>query len=499
MAQLTYSDKFTNVKKYDEVTGTYTGIQIASKLNQKNGQDYKLLDAIDIDWNGVWISQLNSYINTTDDLITAIDTIADLGDLEWIKDNINTLNEEVDTILATYVTQDQLDEILSHFQKPVTGGEHITINSDNEISTYGLLTPEEADARFTYTEDFLRLKEKLENHYYDKISADLKSYEITYQMILETLVKNASSYFDNLEKISDFLTSLPVDDINNIADLAGRVDRLDDTVGFKEYIEELDTYTYTGLLLDTYTLQVDTRKLEGKVFDLRIDVNNALDTSYEALEVANEAYDMAYTAYTSSGEADEMAKQAYAMAYSSVVKIGIPHSYGYFIEITEEDLALLNEDPNALEVYSIKEDNMSGIPLPDVYNPNSDLQYYIYIPEQQATGFYKDLDDVTNLSYAAKYSADTALFRLHSRTDGTTYARIELEPESLTDNINNSRTIVLELDEADINELSGYINKEGIITTYSLIEAFSYAFRPEFITNDQPNSEIEIIENDENG
>ena len=38
MARLTYSYIFTNVHKYDE-TGSYTGLQIASKLNQKNGQN----------------------------------------------------------------------------------------------------------------------------------------------------------------------------------------------------------------------------------------------------------------------------------------------------------------------------------------------------------------------------------------------------------------------------------------------------------------------------
>ena len=495
MAQLTYSDKFTNVKKYDEVTGTYTGIQIASKLNQKNGQDYKLLDAIDIDWDGVWISQLNTYVHTTDDLITAIDTIADLGDLEWIKDNINNLNEEVDTILSTYVTQEQLAEILSHYQQPITGGDHIIVDENNIVSTYNLLSPEEAEERFSSLEDFLSLREQLFSNYYTKTETQIKSYDISYELIIDTIVKNADPMFDNLEKVSDFLTALPIDDINNIADLEGRVDRLDDVVGYISYDEESGTYTYTGILLDIENLYNADKQINNTLYNLTSDVTRALETSYAAYDIAEESYEMAYTAYTASGQADEIAHQAYEMAYTSVVKIGVPHSYGYFVELTEDDIALLNEDNHALEVYSIKPDNQSGIPLPDVYNPNSDLQYYIYIPEVEATGFYKDLDDVTELAYSAQYSADTALYRLYTRTDGTTYARIELEPEHIGDNLNNTRTIVLELDEADINELSGYISKEGIITTYSLIEAFSYAFRPEFITGNENSEIIDIEEN----
>lgn len=497
MAQLTYSDKFTNVKKYDEVTGTYTGIQIASKLNQKNGQDYKLLDAIDIDWDGVWISQLNTYVHTTDDLITAIDTIADLGDLEWIKDNINNLNEEVDTILATYVTQEQLAEILAHYQKPVTAGEHILIDSDNIVSTYGLMTPEEADAKFALIEDLDTVIARLDNDYYTKFYADLQAYNIAFDTIQNTIVLNADEQFDNLEKVSDFLKSLPLEDINNISDLSDRIDRLDEEVGFAYYSEESGTYTYTGLLLRTYDLEVDTANIHHDMFIMNQDIQLAMTTAYEAEEIARDAYDMAYTAYTASGEADEMAKQAYEMAYDATIKVGIPHSYGYFVELTEEDIALLNEDKYAIEVYSIKPDNESGIPLPDVYDSNSDLQYYIYVPEVEATGFYKALDEVNDLSYAAKYSADTALFRLYTRTEGSAYINLRIDP-TLAENVDNTRTITLELDEADIDELSGYINKDGIITTYSLVEAFSYAFRPEFITNDSENSEIEIIEGDQN-
>ena len=44
MASFTYHERFTNVRKYDDASNTFTGIKIASKLNQKNGEDYKLVD-----------------------------------------------------------------------------------------------------------------------------------------------------------------------------------------------------------------------------------------------------------------------------------------------------------------------------------------------------------------------------------------------------------------------------------------------------------------------
>ena len=90
MSKLSYSSRFTNVNKYDE-TGSYTGIQIASKLNQKNGQDYKLLDAIDIDWNGAWLAVAGSYINNTEELLDAIDKIGELSDFTWINNTLNNL------------------------------------------------------------------------------------------------------------------------------------------------------------------------------------------------------------------------------------------------------------------------------------------------------------------------------------------------------------------------------------------------------------------------
>ena len=75
------------------------------------------------------------------------------------------------------------------------------------------------------------------------------------------------------------------------------------------------------------------------------------------------------------------------------------------------------------------------------------------------------------------------LYNLKTKVDGTSYITLELNPE-INDHT-GVRTLVLELTEAEINELSGEITKDGIITTYSLYNAFSYIFTPEFITSNQ--------------
>lgn len=517
MARLSYNEIFTNVKKYNE-DGSYTGLQIASKLNQKNGQDYKLIDAIDIDWNGAWLATAQTYINETSELFSAINEIADLAELQWVKDKINELDESVDTILATYVTKEELDEILGHYQKPLTGGEHITINSENEVSTYGLITPEEVEANYVGIPTFESFVNTVTENYYTKSETEVVARDTAEGIVRTNVIKNADERYNDLEKISnwiinqssfipvnyediindgsikyyrydsesdtyilvdsDYITEHPneqyyVESENNLADLEEKINRLDDVVGFKFYNPDTDTYTYSaGLLKDVHTLENRTDELASDVDNLRQEVNEATVKSISAYNTATEAYTMAYAAYESSVGSDEMAREAYAMAYEAKETIGVPHSYGYFTELTEEDIELLNSDPTAITVYSIREDNLSGIPSEDYYDPNSDIQYYKYIPEVVSTGFYRELETTYNLAYSAKESGDNALFRLYSRTEGTTYADIELKPDVNTGS--NTRTIVLNIDEAEINPVTGYITQDGFITTVSLANTLSY-------------------------
>ena len=98
--------------------------------------------------------------------------------------------------------------------------------------------------------------------------------------------------------------------------------------------------------------------------------------------------------------------------------------------------------------------------------------FYKYIPEVEATGMYKDIDNIADIAYSALQSADYSLFRLHTQTTGSEYIEMDLVPDR--NDGTNERTIVLNTIEADIDEISGLINQHGIITTYSLSDALTY-------------------------
>ena len=231
---------------------------------------------------------------------------------------------------------------------------------------------------------------------------------------------------------------------------------------------------FRRLTVITDNIGQDLTKFNDRVYDIQQKVN----ISYNLSDVA---YSYAYFAY-SFLKADS-SYTAYVMAYQATLTIGDAGYESYFTKLTEEQIAILNENPDAIEVYSIKTDNYSGIPLPDVYNKDSGLEYYTYTADKPASGFTKELINLHNVAYNASDVAYNALYNLRTRVDGTSYITLELNPE-INDHT-GVRTLVLELDEAEINELTGEIGKDGVITTYSLYNAFSYIFTPEFITVDQ--------------
>lgn len=480
MAKLTYNERFTNVQKYTD-DGSYIGIQIVSKLNQKNGQDYKLIDAIDIDWNGAFMKITGSYINHTYELLDAIDNMVDLDELAWVKDQVDYLIDEVDTILTTYVTKEELNEILKGYEKPLTAGAYVAIDSENVISAYGFLNPDEAAYLYATNERVDEVENELHTNYFTKDTVYVVADNIASQRIQSDVIKNADKNYNDLEKISNWILAQPGDITGNIDEFRERLDRLDDVVGYAIYDPDYDTYTYSGLIFDVNSLEVRTDEISRQVSTIRGEVDELHVKTFEAYNTANKAYDYASTAYEYTVT---YAMVAYDMAYTATETIGKPYKESYFVELTEEDIALLNEDPNAMQVYAIRPDNLSGIPLPDVYSPTSTIQYYKLIDEQEATGFYKALIDMESDVAAAKQSADNALFRLHARNEGSSYAYIKLTPAD--NDGSNVRFINFTLNEADIDSYTGEILEAGIITTYSLSNALSYALTFDVIECDNP-------------
>lgn len=59
---------------FDNIDNTEGTLQIPLKLTQSDEMlDYKLIDAVNIDWNNAYLPENCSYINSTGDLLSLID------------------------------------------------------------------------------------------------------------------------------------------------------------------------------------------------------------------------------------------------------------------------------------------------------------------------------------------------------------------------------------------------------------------------------------------
>lgn len=474
MSKLTYSERYTNVNKFDGF-GSYTGIQIASKLNQKNGEDYKLIDAIDIDWNGAFMAISGTYLHNTEDLLDIIDNIGELADLTWVKDRLDKFESDIDKISSSYVSKSNLDTILGAYQHKLTPGDHISITPDNIISAYGLLSEEKAAELYTKSEDFEAFSNHVTSNYYTKNETVNEARKISYNAIVTYVIKNADQRFNDLEKVSDWILSQPSNIPGDLSSLADRLTSLEQVVGYSYYDETLGAYSYSSLIETVYNLLF-------AVDDISQQMSNFTETVYNINTRANESYDLSYAAYSYAYYAYQFLKNdnsyaAYVMAYTAYTAVGHKGWESYFTPLTEEEIAMLEEDPDAFPVYSVRSDNQSTVPQRDKYNKDSGLQYYTYTAGQEATGLTKDV------IYAVE-TAETALYNLDAKANGSQYVTMKLTPDKYEEG-NPLRTISLEITEADINDETGEINQKGIVNTNSLQDAFSYIFTPDFISSEQ--------------
>ena len=474
MSKLTYSERYTNVNKFDDF-GSYTGIQIASKLNQKNGEDYKLIDAIDIDWNGAFMKITGTYLHNTEDLLDIIDNIGDLADLTWVKDKLDKFESDLDKIGSSYVSKSNLDTILGAYQHKLTPGDHISITADNVISAYGLLSEEKAAELYTKSEDFEAFSNYVTNNYYTKNETLNEAKKISYNAIVSYVIKNADHRFNDLEKVSDWILSQPSNIPGDISDLSDRLTALEQVVGYSYYDETLGAYSYSSLIETVYNLLFT-------VEDTSKQMNNFTEIVYNINNRATESYNLSYAAYSYAYFAYEFLKNdnsyaAYVMAYTAYITVGHRGWESYFTPLTEEEIAMLEENPDAFPVYSVRSDNHSGVPQRDKYNKDSGLQYYTYTEGEEATGLTKDV------IYAVE-TAEGALYNLEAETKGSQYVTMKLTPDEYEEG-NPVRTISLEITEADINDENGEIEQKGMVNTNSLQNAFSYIFTPDFISSEQ--------------
>ena len=507
MARLIYNkNRFTKVDKWDEITESYKGILMSTKLNQKNGQDYKLLDAIDIDWNRAWFMPNASYINTTEDLIEAIESLDNRA-------QVNEIEQQLDEVSETYVTQGQLRELTLGLQGNLHPGDHISIDDNNIISAYNIVSYETLyDFSLAY----------VSHEYFGSYAYTRQQTSDFVNQKINELVGNANEAFDTMQEISEWILQqtkfVPVDYddidtngttryyvydettdkysiVNNtyiaqhptkqyyiIASFRDEFDRLDETIGHATWNDALQIYSYTGLLKEID----DLHDLDQRIIDSINTLKNQVTT---ASNYASMSYSTANIAYNTSNIAYELAYQSYfngidsyAMAYYAYVNVGFKSKPGYFRQMTDEEK---ETTPDGAIVY-IYDDGLHYYREIE-YVPNNNIEYYVYVQPTEATGLHKVAEDAIT-------TANTALYHLNVDNTNSSYVRIYLDPSSYNGDVSRTifvntkeakysiETSIINIDGMEYNIEQCGISEDGILSAYQINEILAYAFNIEKIT-----------------
>jgi hypothetical protein len=552
----TYNDIiFTNVNKwYSDSNGeySYTGILVASKLNQKNGQNYKLIDAIDIDWNGAWISTLNSYINDTEDLVNVLNILNKNDDVNILDNKITEIWKQIHEITATYITYTSLYDILStSYQKKLVPGEFITIDENNVITTYDL-------ASYTYLADNYTslfkhglLESDLHENYYDKIKTEEKIRELV-KAGIDSVIDGADNAFDTLKEIADWIleqnryVEVSVEDVLNafndpenedqffyldeetgkyievtsaeevnellaanpdikffrlenyltdIKKLIEEVDELQETVGDKIYNEEYDTYTYTGILKDINQLYFKDSLLQSQIDDVSILTSIALETAntaYKQSEIAyttaNIAYDTANIAYDLSAETRLIADEAYIVAKKASEDVGVPTKHGK--GWVQIEYAEINDYKS--QGYIIYFDNYGN--YDEAKEPYfEEYNYYIYDETIEGTGLTRRVELAEDKADTALDTANEALINADKSlynlyVDNTESSYVKLNLTPEQYAGGPNRILHIETEHAIVDPETGEIINNGLTTVSTVYDIYSYASSWQILDNSNLNN-----------
>lgn len=521
MAALTYSSRFTNVDKWDG-EGSYKGILIAGKLNQKNGEDYKLIDAIDIGWNGAWIKSFSTYINTTDELLNIIDRLNRNNEVDSLVNNVNSLNQTVQSISTSYITKDNLSDILAEYQSFLKPGAYIKIDDDFNISAYNLLSTFDAENLYTSKVDFVNLSNNLNQNYYTKPQTN----SVIDEIINSTIIKGADKNYNDLEKISNWILSQSrfekidyedivndgntvyyiYDSINNtynpvtenyitnnpeeqyyilkdhnvdLSEIKEKITELDNEIGNITY--EDGTYTYTGLQEKIKNLQDVDSLIFGNLSLMQSSINiastkadNAYDMAYNVSTTAYNAYIYSEKAYILANDTYTYVHSAYDLAVEAREIIGNESVSSRYVILSDEELEEIKEyadshsgDPGII-TYALSSDG----DYIQYYNSNAEILYK-FVEGTKSTGFYNRIENVETVAAEAKSTAESSLFNLSTKSEGSTYSKITISPD-FYESGNPFRVLTLNTQEGIVNPINGLIEQDGIITTVSLKDSLSY-------------------------
>lgn len=433
MSRLTYNNSiFTNVNKWDNEY-TYLGVFITGKLNQRNGSGYPILDVIDLDWDGAYIKNLNTYLYTTEDLINVLDIFS--------KDHSYLYSSSV-------IHNSYFGEVLNNLSKDI----------NNRIS-YNNIVIEDAIIENIFSK--IEVLEQIR----DVVLDDTRYIKLEHSEVFDennNLIDPSQEYYIYFNRQywkvdNDFVKANPTETyyefiLGDIIKLNRRIYSIEEKIGEEKYDNITQEYSYTGFYERFHNI------------DLNINDLSYL-TSY-SIELGSIAYEYAYNSYLDLENLKPITYAAYNNSYLNTEKIGHHSMYNVYQKINEytsDVLDKIREDDNV--VYRYNDSTNSYIAVS--YNSHYQGDYYLFYDKLPATGIEKEIEDInTNIS-----DNTYLLYKLSVESQDPDNLELRISP---MDKSTPNRKITGSLKHAYINSYTGNVVKEGVITHSSLINSFSY-------------------------
>ena len=336
MANLTYNTSiFTNVHKWDDEF-SYLGILLSGKLNQVNGQGYPIIDAIDIDWNGAYVKNYNTYIYTTEDLINLL----------------NTTRDDVNYITYNFVQWNQLTEM----------------NYKTTISY---------DLSYQNTNDIRDIVDALENQY------DILN-QLTYSLVYKSryIQIEYEDLINNLDLISQDIFIY-----NGNEENFTKVD--------KDYVLEhgnSENY-YRYLVGDATTFEIEINRLKKGLdfaFNEVSDIHREIYNINNDIQILPEAYHLGYTAYQKVFDVEKYTIDAYNNSYHNTELIGYHTTYNVYKPLDKS--LYTNEELNGKIVFVYN--NETNTYTAEIYNPFYEGQYYLHYEKIIGAGIEREIEEL---------------------------------------------------------------------------------------------------------
>ena len=494
MSRLSYNTKrFTKVNKYDVENNSYNGILVASKFNQKNGQDYKLIDVIDIDFDGTWFTPTQAYIHNAEEFFIEIEKLDKTKNIAYIQTQINV-------ITSSYVTKSFLDTTLNDYQHKLIFGDHVTIVNDNVLIAYDVVSNNQlyqltnsyvsheylSDTTYTKDETYRLVTSKISEvisgdeepfptirEIAEWISKQVAFIEVPYDQIdvtsgIEYYIYNYQ--FETYDKVTtEFILDHPYDTYYKIISFIDEINAINDKIGYAEYNETTHDYAYTGILKELNNLKNTDASMQFEIYSIKSILNNAVN---EISYTSSNAYSLAYNAYIKSDIAIDIASEnieksniAYDTAYSVRVELGYPSQGITFRELTDEEKQSMS---NGDIIYEYLPNTNTYIET--VYDSSlaNIKNYCMMVDPVEAVGLYKIIEQ-------SQYNSSRALYNLNNDTSMQYpgYVTLSLTPSTYMGDVHRTIKLSVKQTNYSIDDLKIYT--DGLITAYQFNEILSYA------------------------